>query len=147
MPPGHVVMGYDERGHCPMLIDNECSIYEHRPTTCRTYDCRVFPAAGVEVDGDQALIAQRARRWRFSFPTEADRIERDAVRAAVSFVREHRDVIPKERVPANPTQLAVLAIEIHGAFVRHEQETGQRSVAAPDAHVLRDQLLRGAPER
>jgi Fe-S-cluster containining protein len=50
MPRGHVVMGYDERGHCPMLIDDVCSIYEHRPRTCRTYDCRVFPAAGIEPD-------------------------------------------------------------------------------------------------
>ena len=31
MPPGHVLMGYDEHGHCPMLVDNRCSIYEHRP--------------------------------------------------------------------------------------------------------------------
>src|SRR6187399_1589388 len=47
-PRGHVVLGYDERGHCPMLVDGACSIYEHRPRTCRTYDCRVFPAAGLE---------------------------------------------------------------------------------------------------
>ena len=58
-PRGHVLMGYDERGHCPMLIDNRCSIYEHRPQTCRTYDCRVFPAAGVELeDEDKVLIAR-----------------------------------------------------------------------------------------
>src|ERR1700680_3946260 len=31
LPRGHVVLGYDERGHCPMLIDNRCSIYQHRP--------------------------------------------------------------------------------------------------------------------
>ena len=70
LPRGHVLMGYDERGHCPMLIDGACSIYEHRPMTCRTYDCRVFPAAGVELDDDdKALIARRASRWRFTFPT------------------------------------------------------------------------------
>ena len=50
-PRGHVVLGYDERGHCPMLVDDQCSIYEHRPRTCRTYDCRVFPAAGIEIGG------------------------------------------------------------------------------------------------
>src|SRR5262245_45885670 len=50
MTRGHVVLGYDERGHCPMLADDGCSIYEHRPRTCRTYDCRVFAAAGVELD-------------------------------------------------------------------------------------------------
>ena len=119
MPPGHVLMGYDERGHCPMLVENACSIYEHRPATCRTYDCRIFPAAGVEVEGDdKALIAERARRWRFDFPTPADRVLHDAVKAAAAFVREHPDVLPPERVPANATQLAVLAIEMSADFLR-----------------------------
>jgi Fe-S-cluster containining protein len=52
-PPGHVLLGYDERGHCPMLVDGACSIYADRPRTCRTYDCRVFPAAGIDAaEGD-----------------------------------------------------------------------------------------------
>src|SRR5947208_12349784 len=29
-PRGHLVLGYDEQGHCPMLADDQCSIYEHR---------------------------------------------------------------------------------------------------------------------
>ena len=32
-----------------------CSIYDHRPRTCRTFDCRVFAAAGVAVDADKPL--------------------------------------------------------------------------------------------
>ena len=53
-----------------MLIDNRCSIYEHRPQTCRTYDCRIFAATGVRLDDDEKeLIARQTRRWRFSFPT------------------------------------------------------------------------------
>ena len=64
-PPGHVLLGYDERGHCPMLIDGACSIYEDRPRACRTFDCRVLPAAGVDLtEHDKALLAQRVRRWR-----------------------------------------------------------------------------------
>ena len=39
---GTLLLGYDERGHCPMLVDDRCSIYDHRPRACRTYDCRVF---------------------------------------------------------------------------------------------------------
>src|SRR5438552_2615582 len=59
-PPGHVVLGYDERGHCPMLVDGRCSIYEHRPQTCRIYDCRVFTAAGIELaEPSKAEIAAR----------------------------------------------------------------------------------------
>lgn len=43
LPAGNKLMGYDEHGRCPMLVDDRCSIYEHRPRACRTYDCRVFP--------------------------------------------------------------------------------------------------------
>jgi Fe-S-cluster containining protein len=66
-PPGHRLMGFDEHGRCPMLRPDGCSIYEHRPRTCRTYDCRVFAATGVIPTGPgQTPIAERARRWRFA---------------------------------------------------------------------------------
>jgi Fe-S-cluster containining protein len=115
-PSGHVLLGYDQRGHCPMLIDNRCSIYEHRPRTCRTYDCRIFAAAGVEIeedDDDKVLIAQRARRWRFSFPTEGDHREHAAMRAAASFLESR----PGEGPPGSATERAVLAVEIHDRFL------------------------------
>jgi len=117
-PRGSVVLGYDEQGHCPMLVDGACSIYEVRPRACRTYDCRVLPAAGVDLtDRDKALLARRARRWRFSHPTERDRVEHDAVRAAAAFLVEHGDELPEGSVPASDTQRAVLAIEIHETFL------------------------------
>ena len=113
LPRGHVLLGYDERGHCPMLVDGACSIYEHRPQTCRTYDCRIFPATGIDPDADKVLIAGQARRWRFAFPTPADRAAHDAVRAAVTFVRDHPDELPEGRAPATGTQAAVLAVELY----------------------------------
>jgi uncharacterized protein len=63
LPKGHMVMGYDEHGHCPMLVDGDCSIYDHRPRTCRMYDCRIFAVTGVEPD--QPEIAARVRDWQF----------------------------------------------------------------------------------
>ena len=78
LPAGHVVLGYDEQGRCPMLVDGSCSIYDHRPRTCRTYDCRVFAAAGVDVGADgKNDIARRARRWQFSYAAEEDRVRHD----------------------------------------------------------------------
>ncbi|HWE55342.1 MAG TPA: YkgJ family cysteine cluster protein [Acidimicrobiales bacterium] len=71
------VMGYDTAGRCPQLTDTGCSIYEHRPRTCRTYDCRVFAAAGVRPD--QPLVADRAATWVF---TADDQVERCRDRAA-----------------------------------------------------------------
>ena len=82
LPKGHVLMGYDEHGCCPMLGDAGCSIYEHRPRTCRTYDCRVFPATGLAPEEDKVLIARQAVRWRFSYPTDGDRTAHEAVAAA-----------------------------------------------------------------
>ena len=132
MPSGHVVLGYDERGHCPMLIDGTCSIYEHRPQTCRTYDCRVFPASGVHPDVEQAPVAQRARRWGFTEPTATDRADHDAVRAAAAYVREHRGELPEAHLPKTATQLAVLAVELHDLFRRGE----------PDLAAVRAELAR-----
>jgi Fe-S-cluster containining protein len=80
LPEGHVVLGYDEHGQCPMLVDGACSIYEHRPRTCRTYDCRVFAATGVEPDASQPDVAARVHEWRFDVDDQASW---NAVRAAV----------------------------------------------------------------
>ena len=112
LPKGHLVMGYDERGHCPMFVDGRCSIYDHRPRTCRTYDCRVFPAAGVEPDG--AAIATQAQRWRFDVPAPEDDQRQRAVRAAAAFLRDNAGRLP---VPRNPTQLAYLAARVHDLFL------------------------------
>jgi Fe-S-cluster containining protein len=149
LPRGHVLLGYDEQGHCPMLVDGACSIYEHRPRTCRTYDCRVFPAAGVELDeaddaddADQVLIARRARRWRFSFPTPDDQIRHDAARAAATFLRERRDELPDGDRPVTPTQLAVLAIALHDLFVQRDDHTGRARVVEPDPREVRVELTR-----
>src|SRR3954465_11952478 len=31
LPKGHKVMGYDDKGQCPMFVVDRCSIYAHRP--------------------------------------------------------------------------------------------------------------------
>jgi uncharacterized protein len=111
MPAGHKVLGYDERGHCPMLIDDRCSIYDHRPRACRTYDCRIFPAAGLEPDGvEKAAVAERARRWRFRVTTPAAGAQQEAVKAAAAFLRAHPDELPAGVSASNTTQIAMLAI-------------------------------------
>jgi Fe-S-cluster containining protein len=121
MPQGHVLLGYDERGHCPMLVEGGCSIYAHRPRTCRTYDCRIFPAAGIDPDETQVDIRQRVRRWRFEHPTGADRAQHDAVRAAAVSIREQPDELDGE-APVNATQHAVLAIRLHERHTRTTQQ-------------------------
>ena len=117
MPHGHVLMGYDEHGRCPMLRAEGCSIYEHRPRTCRTYDCRVFPAAGVLPDEpDKALIATQAARWQFSFEGPEAEVAAAAVRAAAAFVRDHRAELG-DAASLTITQLAVAAVRAHDLFL------------------------------
>jgi hypothetical protein len=117
MPRGHVLMGYDERGHCPMLVDNQCTIYEHRPRTCRTYDCRVFPASGLVPDVDKIAIANQVTRWRFTYPTDDDRTRHRAVRTAAHYLREHPEASPGGASPQSATQRAVQAIEAYAMFL------------------------------
>ena len=139
-PRGHVVLGYDERGHCPMLIDDRCSIYEHRPNTCRTYDCRVFAAAGVDAGTEKPEITRRARRWVFSFAKPDDRTAREAVLAAAAFLAARPEVLRDAGVAANETQLAIAAVDIHEVFLERDAQTGQMSVAEPDENVVRAAL-------
>lgn len=101
--PDALVLGYDERGHCPMLVDDRCSIYAHRPRACRTYDCRVLAAAGVSLDDeDKAPVTARVSRWVFSYPTQADQAAHDAVRAAAAAL--------EEQVPS-ATRRALMAVD------------------------------------
>lgn len=94
-PPGHRLMGYDTEGRCPMVGDDGCTIYAHRPRTCRVYDCRVFPAAGVFPDErDKAAIAERARGWTFAHPTDVDRALHDAVLAEAAALRAAEPDLP-----------------------------------------------------
>jgi len=123
MPKGHVLMGYDQQGRCPMLVAGNCSIYAQRPHTCRRYDCRIFAATGLAAgDDEKSEINQRVRQWRFSYPNEQDRLEHDAVRAAATFVADHPDCFPNGMVPTAPSHLALLAIKVYGVFLPARDE-------------------------
>lgn len=147
-PAGHVLLGYDELGRCPMLADAGCSIYEHRPRTCRTYDCRIFPATGVVPDADQGAIAARAGRWRFTHTTGKDHVEHQAVRAAARFVEARARDLADTTLAATATQRAVLAVELHGAFVDRDAASGRASVRTPtiaEVRVVLNRRSRPAP--
>lgn len=131
LPKGNVLLGYDEKGRCPMLIDKKCAIYEHRPQTCRSYDCRIFAAAGTSAgNDDKALIKNRIRQWKFSYPTMRDRDEHSAVQAAAKFILERAECFPGGAVPSNPSQLAILAIKVYDVFLGQIDQftkTGRKS--------------------
>jgi hypothetical protein len=101
LPKGNVLLGYDERGRCPMLGDGGCTIYAHRPRTCRTYDCRVFAATGLLPDEPEKTgIAERAREWVFSFTDEEAKALHERVRGIAATLSSD--------VPATPRAVEAL---------------------------------------
>ena len=137
LPSGHVVMGYDEHGHCPMLVDAQCSIYDDRPQTCRDYDCRIYAATGTEVP-DKVMVVEQTRRWEFETPTELARVQQEAVRTCTEYLRAHARRLPAGSVPTNPTHFAMLAISLHEVFV--SGEPGAERAIVPDIDVVADAL-------
>ena len=137
LPRGHVLMGYDQDGLCPMLDGDKCSIYLHRPRTCPVDDCRVFAVdnEGVEPAGKD-LIARQVSRWQFRFPSKKDRIENDAARSAVRYLAVNSNELGDELEMTTPVQRTLLAIELHELFLdRHA--AGGPLLATPSLEAVR----------
>jgi uncharacterized protein len=140
-PAGHMLMGFDQRGHCPMLHDGACSIYAHRPRTCRTYDCRVFAATGVDVThDDKPAIAARAASWQFTNVEADDEVSLVAMGAAAQFLRVQRNALGEGLVPPTATHTAVAAFEIHELFVDRDAH-GSSALIAPSIDDARAALV------
>lgn len=126
---GGMLMGFDASGHCPMFGTGGCSIYRSRPETCRTYDCRVFAAAGMTAGEQRPAINARVARWRFEYPTAGDEREQRAVRAAAGFLRQHPVRFPGGHVPSRPAEIAVLAVKGYTAFLEEQMSDRDRAAA------------------
>lgn len=126
LPKGFKVLGYDEKGQCPMLSGGKCSIYDHRPYTCRTYDCRIFTAAGISLDNEKkAAIADRAQRWQFSYPEDIDSIQHTAIRDAAAFIHGYAEHFPKHLINSS-TRVALLAIRVYEIFLPDKNALAER---------------------
>ncbi|HEV7608970.1 MAG TPA: YkgJ family cysteine cluster protein [Steroidobacteraceae bacterium] len=130
---GNMLMGFDEQGHCFMFANGGCSIYSHRPETCRTYDCRVFTAAGLIAGPDKSVINERISLWRFDYPSDRDRDEHRAVTAAANFLRQHPVRFPGGRVPSRPSEIAVLAVKSYQVFLNAPSSDAEIAAAVIDA--------------
>lgn len=130
MPKGHAVMGYLAGGLCPMLKIGNCSIYQSRPSTCRTFDCRVLAAAGLHIGGKwNERINERVQAWRFSFLSEDGQQHLKAIRIAANFIQQHPGAFPGGRAPSEPTTVAVLAIKVHSVFLSSSGNVAPTDIA------------------
>ena len=114
---GSQLMGFDAQGHCRMYTGGGCSIYANRPETCRTYDCRVFTAAGMNAGPERSVINERIASWKFDYLTPRDHEEHHAVTAAANFLRQHVVRFPGGRIPSRPSEIAVLAVKSYQVFL------------------------------
>lgn len=115
--PGSKLLGFQPDGHCRMLVGRECSIYQDRPETCRSYDCRVYAAADMTAGEGRTEINERIKRWRFSFPGQQDQAEQLAVAATARYLRQHPVRFPGGHVPSRPSEIAVLAVKAYRVFL------------------------------
>jgi len=137
LPAGNVLLGYNKKGHCPMFIGCKCSIYKYRPETCRTYDCRIFTATGMQPDDDKVLISRQVNRWKFKFENGRDLKEFSAVRAAARFINEHAESFPEGFIPVNSPQRALVAIKVYKVFLDHAYENEKETVLKPDQKIIK----------
>ncbi len=126
---GSQLMGFDAHGHCLMFANGGCSIYAHRPMTCRTYDCRVFTAAGMNAGPDRSVINERIAGWRFDYPGPRDHEEHRAVTEAANYLRQHPVRFPEGRVPSRPSEIAVLAVKSYRVFLDRPKTDAETSAA------------------
>lgn len=137
---GHRLLGYDTNGHCPMFVEGRCSIYEHRPRTCRTYDCRLFVAAGVESQIDKPLVKEHVARWQFEFEDDRERAEFEALKAAAAFLTKHRAELPRLSMAPSATEVAVLALQLYELFILRDTRRGTCELAQPKLEAVRAEL-------
>ena len=95
-------------GDCIHLVNDQCTVYEHRPLGCRYYDCRDFAVVKFEIQGRTALNAV-VDSWQLR-NTPADRV---AVTAAAFFAKDRalREKMSATDAAARGIQLANLLVK------------------------------------
>ena len=137
LPEGNVLLGYNKKGHCPMFADNKCSIYDYRPITCRTYDCRILAAAGLDLGDDRGLISRQVNRWKFSFKEKQDLEKYKAVRAAAVFIGENAASFPAGFIPVNIPQRALMAVKVYQVFMNMTSGDENESRLNPRGKIIK----------
>ena len=128
LPHGHTLLGYDEKGCCPMFKGGKCSIYEFRPETCRQYDCRALAASGVNITDESKEILERVTAWEFDYSSSESIELSNAVKLASLFLSENKNKFPDGFIPLSCGQVAVLAIRVHHFFIGQTKDSLQKNI-------------------
>lgn len=110
-----------------MLKARECSIYPNRPSTCRTFDCRVLAATGLSMEGKWSeRINARVQAWQFRFSSEGGQQRIKAMRETAIFLQQHAAAFPGGLAPTEPLTIAVLAIKVHSVLLTDHYSNPQK---------------------
>jgi putative zinc- or iron-chelating protein len=103
-------------GACVHLGEKGCTVYEHRPTVCRTYDCRLLAMVGLrrayDAHGD-TVVSEPA--WVFDQETRNDRILHEAIGLMGDQLRQME-------MPENPADLDRMLAVMIPAFIAKTRE-------------------------
>ena len=110
-----LVMGYDQEGRCPMLKLDQCSIYESRPATCRTYDCRLFSGCNIDAGPTRGDVNQVVEQWQFSYQSETATRHHQGLVTAASFLLANKDEL--QIFSDEPLHIAILALRCLPLFL------------------------------
>ena len=95
----------------------------------------LFPASNLP----QLAIREQARRWRFEYLSEADKIDQAAVLAAANFITKNRDNFLPKVLPNHPAVLANLALKVHHIFL---EEAGEPTAVTRTASETAQAILK-----
>ena len=103
-----------ENGACIHLGEHGCTVYEHRPTACRVYDCRYTNFLGVTL----CYEGYEEPMWLFDIETRAD----DVIAAARLQIVEEASAMTEyaEAVPYAAHRLAQLRAEYKRLFGEYD---------------------------
>ena len=65
---GDLVLQRRADGGCVHLGEQGCTVYQYRPSVCRTFDCRAFSAMGLVEHCDPNHLTPD---WQFAAPERA----------------------------------------------------------------------------
>ena len=139
---GNFMLRSRKDGRCPMLGSSGCTTYDRRPRTCRSFDCRIFTATGIEPPGGRtSKVAIRARNWTFDDSKSSEGTTRQALDATVKFLKAFEEVfIPYGIEPGTPIVENVAADLMH-LFLEPSSEVEQLQAVITELRRIRNDFL------
>jgi len=127
---GYYLLGYNDKGHCPLFKAGKCSIYGSRPETCRQYDCRALATTNIRITDESEEITRKANSWEFEFSSDRSIELHSSVKLAGEFLSKYANKFPNGFIPPLSIQVAVMAIRVHSIFLGYTMDSAKENFRA-----------------